>query len=172
MIAAAKDSNAVEDTEDPVLLDVKAFARALTADVMLYNPSVEKRTTTNYVDAFGTLYEPIQRSNDLDNFQDDSQKRGLRKLNNSIRGEIMNGLDDSVIAVTEHGPVSKKYTLSTVDFAVDNFRSKAQLLLVWFGFLCIFLCYLTNGVRKKKISYAKVDILGIKLHNQFSIGLY
>ena len=100
MIAAAKDSNAVEDTEDPLLLDVKAFARALTADVMLYNPSVEKRATTNYVDAFGPLYNPIHRSNNPDNFQDDSQKRGLRKSNNSIMGKIMNGLDDSVIAVT------------------------------------------------------------------------
>mmetsp|Transcript_177 Transcript_177/g.328 ORF Transcript_177/g.328 Transcript_177/m.328 type:complete len:1179 (+) Transcript_177:143-3679(+) len=174
MIAAAKDSNAVEDTEDTVLLDVKAFARALTADVMLYDPSVEKRATTNFVDAFGTLDESSQRAessstrntelpDDPDNFQDNSHGQGLRKLNNVIKDEITNGLDDSVIAVTEHGPVSKKFTLSTIDFAVDNFRSKTQLLLVWFGFLCFFARYLSSGLRPRGATVCSGSGFGCKI---------
>mmetsp|Transcript_48986 Transcript_48986/g.74023 ORF Transcript_48986/g.74023 Transcript_48986/m.74023 type:complete len:839 (+) Transcript_48986:156-2672(+) len=165
MIAAAGGDALSEDTEGgAVLFNTKTFARVLTSDIMLYDPSVENRYTSNFVDAFspapneGGQNASITARNSLSEIQisegfdaQDAKKNALGTVGdgakvafNTIKDDALSGLGETVIADTEYGKITKEFTFSTLDFTLDNQRSRFHVVSVWFGFIAFYLRYFYN----------------------------
>jgi len=159
MIAAAKgNSDNDEYAEDggTVLFDIESFARALTADIMLYDPEVENSATTGFADVFGAKYwldqdgindihESLKVKKEKETFVDGlaEDARVLIKNNASlIKHDTLDGIGKSTIADGEHGPITKVFAFSALDFTVDNYKSRIHSLCLFMGFVFFYLRFL------------------------------
>lgn len=116
MVEAAGGNNA---GDAPILLDVNAFARALTGDVRLYDVNNEVRRTTNYFDVFRT--------------HQSSHKVGIQQdLELNLRGVAGHTEENDIDTQrAEMRVVKKKWTASAIDMSAGTFRSKLLVVLLW-----------------------------------------
>mmetsp|Transcript_7578 Transcript_7578/g.10107 ORF Transcript_7578/g.10107 Transcript_7578/m.10107 type:complete len:1103 (-) Transcript_7578:474-3782(-) len=124
MIKTAKGKREIGE----VFLDVETLACALTFDIMRYDPLLENRATTHFLDAIGggevNLRVPGRNSPAGD-------KKGL-KAKSGITGRI------------PRGEVTREFTIPWLDFAAETFRSRIQVIFVYVGFMVFYLVYKFN----------------------------
>jgi len=123
---------AVGDDPD-ALLDVEAFARALTNDVTLYDVSEEETLTSSYDDVFGEEHAHTQG--------DDCKYSRPSANSKNDSSEDISYSGDSESQSKENAPsqiISPLSTFPNVDFIADLYRSKMQIVLS-FTLLVVFL---------------------------------
>eukprot|EP00547_Thalassionema_nitzschioides_P007157 CAMPEP_0194219644 /NCGR_PEP_ID=MMETSP0156-20130528/26442_1 /TAXON_ID=33649 /ORGANISM="Thalassionema nitzschioides, Strain L26-B" /LENGTH=1198 /DNA_ID=CAMNT_0038949395 /DNA_START=72 /DNA_END=3668 /DNA_ORIENTATION=- len=105
---------------DPdAVLDEKAFARALTEDVKLYDPNSESKISSRFYDVFGT----------------DSRSNKRRKMH-----------DNQIESGAELKQVDTRMTLGQIDFTADNIRSTVHVVLIWIVIIASYIGYVyTKG---------------------------
>ncbi|KAL7521007.1 hypothetical protein ACHAWX_005701 [Stephanocyclus meneghinianus] len=115
-------------------LNADVFAHCCTSDVDLYNVEWEERLTSTYVDVFETFRSTKKIDKGL------STRRSVEDV--EIQPEPQDREGEKGEMVNE---VLKKNTFPAIDYAVDTFRSKTYVILVWFTWV---LCYVNFiGVR-------------------------
>ena len=119
----ASDTNLLEGMVELALtagenLDAAVFAHCCTSDVELYDVGWENKLTTNYNDVFETMGSAKE------------SERGslLRQSMDDVEGNVTG----RVKGKEEVNEVPMKYTFPSIDYAVDTFRSKTYVILLWF----------------------------------------
>ena len=115
--------------DEPILLDVNAFAHALTDDVRLYDINNEVRRTTNYFDVFKTHQSShkIDIQPDLELNLGDTADITDNDITNTQRAEMRS--------------VKKKWTASSIDMAAGTFRSKLLVVILWVLMVVSYMAY-------------------------------
>lgn len=129
----ASDSDLLQRMVDLALqsgqhLNADLFAYCCTSDVDLYNVEWEERLTSTYVDVFDTFRSTKKIDKGL------SIRRSAEDVEDQPEPQDREG--EKVEMVNE---VLKKNTFPAIDYAVDTFRSKTYVILVWFTWV---LCYM------------------------------
>jgi len=134
MLKAATGCADVDGRE--ILLDIDAFARALTDDVKLYNIQSEVSQTTNYFDVFNTH----QSTHKVDAEPDLERNDG----SNAERPDVR--------------VVKKKGTAAALDMTAGTFRSKLLLVILWVGLVVSYFAYYYDDTANLYDDCQKVDI--------------
>jgi len=115
--------------EDNVMLNSETFARALSDDIKLYNPTNESRKSTHYEDAFG------------------------------INGENVDGVDIDSIENMEKRDFQRVFNFPQLDILADTYRSKAQFILALMALFLTLVTYVyhTNVNHPKFISVCPAE---------------
>jgi len=118
-----------EAGDESTLLDVNAFAHALTDDVRLYDINNEVRRTTNYFDVFKTHQSShkIDIQPDLELNLGDTADVTDNDITNTQRAEVRS--------------VKKKWTASSIDMAAGTFRSKQLVVILWVLMVVSYMAY-------------------------------
>merc|ERR1740136_217601 len=101
--------------EDNVMLNSETFARALSDDIKLYNPTNESRNSTHYEDVFGTDRENVDQV-DVDSIENKENRHFQRVFN-----------------------------YPQLDILADTYRSKSQFILALIALLLSLFTTFTNG---------------------------
>jgi len=124
--ADAKDDNNTGGNPDNTSLDENSFARALTADVTLYDVSKETRQSTFYEDVFGVFDEYNADAKDDNNTGDVSEVTNIdeNKVFEEQREEF----------IKTQSSVKRVFTFPSIDFMAETFRSRGHVIIVWLSF--------------------------------------
>ncbi|KAL9190376.1 hypothetical protein ACHAXT_007587 [Thalassiosira profunda] len=141
LLAAASDKDELDVEGDAVLFDHRAFVRPLTHDVQQYNIDSETSLTTNYYDVFGTCYSTKERQ----------KRKSLHRLINPVKTVEVGGDGVGV------RPVRRVYTLPSVDYFADTFRSKGFVVLLWTTWILTYFSYLFGGSEVLSITQLGCD---------------
>jgi hypothetical protein len=122
--------------DDEAVLDEKAFARALTDDVILYNEKNETKHSTILNDVFPD---------------------GVTSKTNVVADE------ENVEKETNSGTFTTRFSFSQIDFVADNVLSWQHVVLVWLAIVLSYWFYV-NG-QGENFSPCKTDSYGCTVAN-------
>ena len=118
---------------DGAVLNAKAFSRALTSDLELYDPAKETQFTTHYEDVFGLVTYKTEPA------QDESPDVVEIRLGGQVD-----------LSTGEGRTITQVFTFPQIDFLADSFRDKNQFLFAWlaalFGYFAYFDPFDTFGI--------------------------
>lgn len=137
MIDIATTSNPKAPKASPSLLDVQAFANALTKDTNLYNPETETRYSEVYDDVFPEGLE-------------DAAKEGV------------NGNAEETPGCIVGEKFRKVTTFSHMDYTADNFVHVMHVVLVWLVIVFSYFWYM-NGVADPEFVVDESDNFGSRV---------
>ena len=117
------------------------FRHCCTSDVELYDTEWENSLTSTYVDTFET-YESTKKV-------ESRAARLFRKDNNDVETSVQPREGREEELGKETNEVLKTWTFPSIDYAVDTFRSKTYVLLLWFTWVLFYM----NFIGKKFFSH-------------------
>ncbi len=122
--------------EGGILLDEHAFAYCLTSDVRLYDVESEEKLTTTYYDVFQTFRSTKEVEGGM-----------MKKLTDATTRHTRTQEDESDETVSSEGVrlVEKRSTSPSIDYAVDSFRSKTYVILLWVTFVIYFMAFMFDN---------------------------
>mmetsp|Transcript_32868 Transcript_32868/g.67131 ORF Transcript_32868/g.67131 Transcript_32868/m.67131 type:complete len:832 (-) Transcript_32868:939-3434(-) len=130
----ADDRDASE--EGGILLDEHAFAYCLTSDVQLYDVESEEKPTTTYYDVFQTFRSTKEVEGGVMKKLSDATTRHIRMHDDE--GDETESSGDLRL-------VEKRSTSPSIDYAVDSFRSKTYVILLWVTFVIYFMTFMFDN---------------------------
>lgn len=130
----ADDRDASE--EGGILLDEHAFAYCLTSDIQLYDVESEEKLTTTYYDVFQTFRSTKEVEGGVMKKLSDATTRHIRMHDDE--GDETESSGDVRL-------VEKRSTSPSIDYAVDSFRSKTYVILLWVTFVIYFMTFMFDN---------------------------
>merc|ERR1740124_1726572 len=120
------------------MLNSETFARALSDDIKLYNPTNESGNSTHYEDVFGTdrdnikLYNPTNESGNSTHYK-------------HVFGTEIENVDRVDIENMENRHFQRVFNYPQLDILADTYRSKSQFILALIALLLSFWSMFIDG---------------------------
>eukprot|EP00804_Cyclotella_cryptica_P012972 CCRYP_002307-RD/>CCRYP_002307-RD protein AED:0.22 eAED:0.22 QI:0/0.86/0.87/1/0.93/0.87/16/751/894 len=123
------------DSQPPPLkeriLNADVFAYCCTSDVDLYNVEWEDKLTSTYVDVFETFRSTKKTERGL------PIRRSVEDVERHLEPDDEEGEKEGIV-----NEVLKKNTFPAIDYAVDTFRSKTYVILIWFTWVLFYVNFI------------------------------